>query len=241
MQGKFNSKLLAIGVSLTLCSAAAQADPRFDNCQRPVVGETWDVGSSQCLLTDNFALLYERFYTQDNPLPSLSIDAFDGNSISLSTDIDVSSPGGGGGAKNFGGSLIVIVADGYELESSLNRVIGTQHLREGSNLSTTPTVDEVIPTVQNISNVKHVQPMSEIIGPGTANYFSINRSSFFAAWSYRTQYQDGPGVWVYKNSDTHYDKMLLGVVVGAIPEPSTWAMMALGLLGVAASVRRQRR
>jgi PEP-CTERM motif len=209
-------------ISALLCLAGpANADAVPDGCQRAVVGETWN---SQCLVADNFALVYARNG------PTFKIERVDASGIHVSANIDVSPPLGAGAVDYFGGIMTLVVADGFKAVSTVAKASGTAtYIYEPRPAGSEPRVE---PYDQTRDFSALTGPLETYL-PDSGYFWRMTHSMpHFGAYA-----SDGK----YYPFEMHFDSMSFSAVVQAVPEPSGWALMGLGLIGVGAAARRQRR
>jgi PEP-CTERM motif len=230
--------------------ASAQAQTGWAECQQAVQGEAW--GTAPCLSMPHFTLVRtDNPYTYDTRQPFL-IERLDESSISLVANVGYSLPVGPFyGAGHPGGYLFVsrpvgpiiggLANEGFDFAAhNLSADVTNQSWRYSYGEALTTETQSEIQTV----NFKVLDAPLESFASLTAYQESPDRAGKIPFTIVgRDQYSQGPnGTAAYDSGSTSAISVLrLTASVQGVPEPSSWALMGLGLFGVGAAAGRQRR
>jgi PEP-CTERM motif len=212
------------------------------DCQRAVQGEVWSTGN--CLATEHFTLIA-------SPLGApLLIERVDAHAILLTASTSAATVVGDvmlSGPVFFGPSMMLLVSDQYVVEHLDATALGNGHhlIYEGGVTKMDDYYDlavQGVVLVDDASLESYLAPTPlawyDAAFKGGASRLS-SQGMFASGGMYR--YLSGPGgTALYQESlEASFGSYAIEVSVQAVPEPTSWALMGLGLVGLMLVQRRQ--
>jgi PEP-CTERM motif len=229
--------------------ASAQAQTGWAECQQAAVGAVWS--TAPCLATPNFTLLRtdNYGYSASTPAP-LRIERMDDTSISLLGEVSYDGgvgpyygagyPGGYFSTSREVGPIVEGVAAG-EFEFVDHALTADMEVTSWSYSSGSPGTVKTLPETSTVNFAVNDAPRESFAS--LAAYRQTHGASSRGPFTVygRDQYSQGPNGTAGSDfgSSNAITAFRLTASVQAVPEPGSWALMGLGLLGMAARLRRQ--